>query len=124
MTGTIVETTTIGAETDTALVVLTLDLAEGRRAYVFLAPPSVINAQDVRLSPGQEAVVKAVPGFRYDGRDAMLAREVQSAGQTLTLRDARGARHLGWRPGTGPRAAVSGPEALNLRHPARPVPAP
>ena len=89
ITGKIVETRTVGEEFGRPMVILTIAV-ENRTLHAFLAPPDFVKQQRVALEKGQTVELKAVPGYRVEGEDAVMVREAKVGTATLTLREKDG----------------------------------
>jgi hypothetical protein len=89
ITGKIVESKTVGEEFGRPMVILTITV-DNRPLHAFLAPPDFVKAQRVSLDAGQTVELKAVPGYRVNGEDAVMVREAKVGTATLTLREEDG----------------------------------
>jgi hypothetical protein len=89
ITGRIVESKTVGEEMGRPMVILTITV-ENRRLHALLAPPDFVQKQRVPLEAGKTVELKAVPGYRVNGEDAVMVREAKVGEATLTLRDKDG----------------------------------
>ena len=80
---------TVGEEFGRPMVILTITF-ESRTLHAFLAPPDFVKQQRVALEAGKTVELKAVPGYRVNGEDAVMVREAKVGAATLTLRERDG----------------------------------
>ena len=84
--GTVVRTY-IGPLNDLSILEITVD---GKALHLFLGPPDEVSKLKVAFPKGAVVEAIAMPGFKVNGEPAMLARQITSGTQKVTLRDATG----------------------------------
>jgi hypothetical protein len=77
----------LGPLGDLAIVEIT---AGGKPLHLFLGPPNEIDKLKVAFTKGAAIEAVAMPGFKVNGEPALLARQITSGKQKVTLRDASG----------------------------------
>jgi hypothetical protein len=76
-----------------AMVTVTVDAGP---LHVLLAPMDFMKKQGFTMADGAAVQITGMPGLRFQGEPAMLARQVKTGSRTLTLRDASG--RPAWEP--------------------------